>query len=133
GRLAAEQRNTRGRRERATDRGNGRGVRVQRQWTEPHPRHDSGERCARRFRPRRGWREGCGRGCALHQSFGDGSITRPPLPSALSPLLDKTLAFSKCPYYNSPMEWEIEATDTFTAWYFGLDAADTKAVNAAVD
>ncbi len=31
------------------------------------------------------------------------------------------------------MGWEIEGTDQFNNWYDGLDAAETKAVNAAVD
>lgn len=31
------------------------------------------------------------------------------------------------------MEWEIEGTDQFNDWYDGLDAAETKAVNTAVD
>lgn len=35
--------------------------------------------------------------------------------------------------YNLSMGWEIEVTGEFTAWYEGLDGAETKAVNAAVD
>lgn len=31
------------------------------------------------------------------------------------------------------MGWEVEVTDEFRDWYDGLDTADTRAVNAAID